>query len=56
MTKVRFTYRPTQALFEKVAEEANKKGISINAEINNILYEYYFNAKERKEDKTVAAK
>ncbi|EZY81253.1 TPA: Arc family DNA-binding protein [Staphylococcus aureus] len=40
--KVRFTYRTTETLFEKIAEEASKKGISINSEITNVLWKYYF--------------
>lgn len=40
--KVRFTYRMTQKMFDKVCANANEKGITINAEITNVLWEHYF--------------
>lgn len=40
--KVRFTYRLPETLMEQIKAEANSKGISINAVINSILFEYYY--------------
>lgn len=43
--KVRFTYRMTPKLFEAISDKANEKGITINAEITNILWRHYFGKK-----------
>ncbi len=40
--KVRFTYRMTPKLFKAISDKANEKGITINAEITNVLWKYYF--------------
>lgn len=40
--KVRFTYRMTPVLFEKITAKAKEKGITINAEITNVLWKHYF--------------
>lgn len=40
--KVRFTYRMTPMLFEKITAKAKEKGITINAEITNVLWKHYF--------------
>lgn len=39
--KVRFTYRLTEELYEKLAESAQKRNIAINSEINRILWDYF---------------
>ena len=43
--KVRFTYRMTPKLFEAISDKANEKGITINAEITNLLWRHYFGKK-----------
>lgn len=45
--KIKLTYRLTKEMYDKIVEEAKKRNISVNAEINRIIYEYY-NEKERK--------
>lgn len=47
--KVRFTYRMTSKMFKKISAEAEEKGITINAEITNVLWQHYF-GKERLSD------
>lgn len=37
---VRFTYRPSAHVFEKLSRDAELKGISLNSEINSILGSY----------------
>lgn len=38
---VRFIYRPSAHVFEKLSRDAELKGISLNSEINSILGSYY---------------
>ena len=38
---VRFTYRLSKELFNKIKEEACKKNVTVNSEINNVLWEHY---------------
>ena len=45
--KIKLTYRLTKEMYDKIVEEAKRRNISVNAEINRIIYEYY-NEKERK--------
>ena len=45
--KIRLTYRLTKEMYDKIVEEAKKRNIYVNAEINRIVYEYY-NEQERK--------
>lgn len=45
--KVKLTYRLTKEMYDKIVEEAKKRNISVNAEINRVIYEYY-NEQERK--------
>ena len=45
--KIKLTYRLTKEMYDKIVEEAKKRNISVNAEINRIIYEYY-NEQERK--------
>ena len=40
-SKIRLTYRLTKEMYDKIVEEAKKRNISVNAEINRIVYEYY---------------
>ena len=47
-SKIRLTYRLTKEMYDKIVEEAKKRNISVNAEINRIIYEYY-NEEERKQ-------
>ena len=43
MTKdeVRLTYRLSKELYDRIEASAKKKHISVNAEINWVLHEYY---------------
>lgn len=41
MTRTRFTYRPSEYVYEAASKSAKKKGISINSEINQILATYF---------------
>lgn len=41
MTRKRFTYRPSEYVYEEASKSARKKGISINSEINQILATYF---------------
>ncbi len=41
MTKQRFTFRPSDFVFENASKAAKEKSISINSEINGILSTYY---------------
>ncbi|MBS4762144.1 hypothetical protein KG089_05345 [Carnobacteriaceae bacterium zg-ZUI252] len=43
--KIRLTYRLTKEMYERLAIEAKKRNITVNAEINRIVYEYYFGKK-----------
>ena len=45
--KIKLTYRLTKEMHDKIVKEAKKRNISVNAEINRIIYEYY-NKQERK--------
>lgn len=45
--RIKLTYRLTKEMYDKIVEEAKKRNISVNAEINRIIYEYY-NEQERK--------
>ncbi len=38
--RVRFTFRLPQELMEKIKQAANKQGISLNAQILQILWEW----------------
>lgn len=38
--RVRFTFRLPQELMEKIKQSANKQGISLNAQILQILWEW----------------
>lgn len=40
--EVRLSYRLSRELYDKIYEEAKKKNITVNAEINWILWEHYF--------------
>lgn len=39
--RVRFTYRMSETLYEALSESAARYNISVNAEINRILTEYF---------------
>lgn len=41
MTKNRFTFRPSSFVFQSASKAAEKKGISMNSELNQILTTYY---------------
>lgn len=41
MTKIRFTFRPAEFVFNEASKSAKSKNISINSEINQILTTYY---------------
>ena len=41
MTKLRFTFRPAEFVFNSASKSAKEKNISINSEINQILTTYY---------------
>ncbi len=45
MTKerIRLTYRLTGDLYDKISNRAKEKGITVNAEINSVLWDYYNN-------------
>ena len=45
--KIKLTYRLTKEMHDKIVKEAKKRNISVNAEINRVIYEYY-NEQERK--------
>ena len=42
---IRLTYRLRKELYEKIVESAKKRNNSVNAEINRVLYSYYFEKK-----------
>lgn len=48
-SKIRLTYRLTKEMYDKIVEEAKKRNISVNAEINRIIYEYYTQDIENKQ-------
>ena len=51
MTKgdiVRFTFRVPEGVLEKIREEANRKGFSINSFILQILWEWVMTQKEER--------
>ena len=39
--EVRLTYRLSKSLYDKIAKSAKEKHISVNAEINWILFQHY---------------
>ncbi|HDD0321353.1 TPA: hypothetical protein O9509_001324 [Staphylococcus aureus] len=46
--KMRLTYRLNKKMYIRLLEEAEKRNISVNAEINRILYEHYFGTDKKK--------
>lgn len=50
MTKdvIRLTYRLSKKLYEQLEKSAKNRCISVNAEINRILFEYYFEKQEKR--------
>lgn len=43
---IRLTYRLPKTLYIKIADNAKKRNISVNAEINRVLYAYYIENKK----------
>ena len=41
MTKLRFTFRPAEFVFNQASKSAKEKNISINSELNQVLTTYY---------------
>lgn len=41
----RLTYRLSNEMLQKIKKEAKKRNITVNAEINRVLWWYYFERK-----------
>ena len=48
--KVRLSYRLTKELYDKILNSAKTKGVTVNTEINWILWEYYFSGTASRHD------
>lgn len=48
--KVRLSYRLTKELYDKILNSAKTKGVTVNTEINWILWEYYFSGTASRQD------
>lgn len=44
---IRITYRLSKKLHEEIVKAANKQRISVNAEINTVLYEYFIERQKK---------
>lgn len=38
----RLTYRLNEELYTKIKKSADKRNLTVNAEINRVLHEYYY--------------